>query len=95
MSRSLVNLKDGPAPLNSVYIGRPGKWGNPFILGQDGTRTVVIEKYRTYLLNNPELLGQLEELRGKWLVCHCAPKACHGDVLLELLNPPKQLLNYE
>lgn len=56
---------------------------------------MVIEKYRNWLLKNPELLSQLEELRGKWLVCHCAPKACHGDVLLELLNPSKPLLEYE
>ena len=90
----LLNCKHGPAPPNAVWIDRSSKWGNPFILGQDGTRTVVIEKYRNWLMNNPELLSELEELRGKWLVCHCAPKACHGDVLLELLNPPKQLLDY-
>ena len=28
----------------------------------------------------------LPELRGRNLVCFCAPAACHGDVLLELAN---------
>lgn len=24
-------------PANTVYVGRPTKWGNPFIVGKDGT----------------------------------------------------------
>ncbi len=28
-----------------VFIGRPSKWGNPFIIGKDGTREEVLEKY--------------------------------------------------
>jgi hypothetical protein len=34
----------------------------------------------------PELMSSLEELRSKRLGCWCAPKACHGDVLIELLD---------
>jgi hypothetical protein len=69
-----------------VYIGRPSKWGNPFKIGKDGTREEVIEKYREYILSKPELLKDLSELKGKILGCWCKPKACHGDVLVELLN---------
>lgn len=69
-----------------VYIGRPSKWGNPFIVGKDGTRKQVIEKYKNWILNNPELLKDLPELKGKRLACWCKPKACHGDVLVELLE---------
>jgi Domain of unknown function (DUF4326) len=68
------------------YIGRPSIWGNPFEIGRDGTREEVIEKYREYILRKPELLSRLENLRGKTLACWCKPKACHGDVLVELLN---------
>lgn len=71
-----------------VYIGR-GRgsiWGNPFVIGKDGTRDEVIEKYRQYILGKPELLAQLETLRGKTLACWCAPQRCHGDVLVELLE---------
>ena len=60
--------------------------GNPFIIGRDGTRAEVIAKYRDWLVRNERLMADLHELRGKDLVCWCAPSACHGDVLLELAN---------
>jgi hypothetical protein len=69
-----------------VYIGRPSKWGNPFEIGKDGTRTEVIEKFRNYITSSPELLRQLPELEGKTLGCWCKPSPCHGDVLVELAN---------
>ena len=75
-----------------VYIGRTVQgmrgsiWGNPFKIGPDGTREEVIEKYRKYILGKPELLKQLESLRGKTLGCWCNPQSCHGDVLIELLE---------
>ena len=69
-----------------VYIGRPSKWGSPFVIGKDGTREEVIEKYRKYILNKPELLKSLPELKGKILGCWCDPKPCHGDVLIELIE---------
>lgn len=67
-----------------VYIGRPSKWGNPFELGPDGDRDLVVKKYRDWILTQPQLLADLPELYGKALGCYCAPRACHGDVLLEL-----------
>jgi len=69
-----------------VYIGRPSVWGNPFTIGQDGTREEVIDKYREYLKSSPELLARLSELEGKVLGCWCAPQACHGDVLLAQIS---------
>lgn len=71
---------------NSVYIGRPSKWGNPFAIGRDGNRAEVVAEYRAYVCGRPDLIADLRELRGKDLVCFCAPKMCHGDVLLELAN---------
>ena len=71
---------------HDVYIGRPSKWGNPFVIGKDGTREEVIAKYRAWLLKQPALLATLPELKGKTLGCWCAPQACHGDVLAELAD---------
>ena len=71
---------------SDVYIGRPGKWGNPFEIGKDGTREEVIEKYREWIKTQPELIKSLDELKGKILGCWCSPKPCHGDVLIELIN---------
>ena len=38
---------------NATYIGRPSIWGNPFVIGKDGTRGEVIEKYERWLLRQP------------------------------------------
>ena len=29
-----------------IYIGRGTMWGNPYIIGRDGSREVVLDKYR-------------------------------------------------
>lgn len=70
-----------------VYIGRPGFWGNPFVIGKDGNRAEVIAKYRRWLMERPDRIERAKrELRGKVLGCFCAPLACHGDVLAEVAN---------
>lgn len=92
MSGKVVHCQREPY---DVYIGRGKKWGNPFRLGYgykrhaDGgvaERRRVIEAYREWIKTQPQLLAALPELRGKVLGCWCAPKPCHGDVLLELAN---------
>jgi len=75
------------APPDAVFVGRPSKWGNPFIRGVHGTREQVIEKFKTYLDEHPTLLeAARKELRGKDLVCFCWPAACHAEVLLKAAN---------
>jgi len=67
---------------HDVYIGRPSKWGNPFVIGRDGDRAAVVEKFEKWFLQQPALMEACRrELRGKRLACFCAPLACHGDVL--------------
>jgi hypothetical protein len=68
-----------------IYIGRGSKWGNPYHIGKL-TREEVIDKYREWIMTQPELLGSLHELKDKRLGCYCKPLACHGDVLVELLT---------
>jgi hypothetical protein len=68
-----------------TYIGRPSKWGNPFNLG-DYTREEAITKYREWIVKQPHLMNNLEELEGKIVGCWCAPLPCHGDVLKELVD---------
>lgn len=81
-----------------VYIGRGSKWGNPFSHKEGtlaehvvGSREEAIAKYEEYLLNNQELVDALPELKGKILGCWCKPKACHGDILLNLANSAPKL----
>ena len=83
-----------PIPDNTVYVGRPSKWGNPFKIGMayQGrilTRQDTIDAYKDWLLysdNGNRMICDIDELRGKNLVCWCAPLSCHADLLLELAN---------
>ena len=52
-----------------VYIGRPSKWGNPFVIGRDGTRDEVIQKYEEHIRTSPILMRSLPSLAGKTLGC--------------------------
>ncbi len=83
MSCKVVNLRKEKY---DVYIGRGSKWGNRFVIGMDGNREEVIRKYRRWIMKNDCLLFCLEELKGKVLGCFCKPLACHGDVLVELVE---------
>lgn len=67
---------------NCVYIGRPTKWGNPFLVHVYG-RVYAIQKFREYGEKNGLREAAKKELKGKTLVCWCKPLACHGDVLKE------------
>jgi len=67
-------------------IDRRTIWGNPFRIDHDGTREEVIAKYKAWIVCQPQLLARLGELKDKRLGCWCKPLACHGDVLVELLN---------
>lgn len=69
-----------------IYIGRPSKWGNPFTIGKDGTRREVIDKYEQYIRNQPHLMTDIKELQNKTLGCWCKPRACHGDVLVKIVE---------
>lgn len=79
-----------PVLTHGKFIGRPSKWGNPFYIGTDGTREEVVEKYEEWIRGKPDLMEALDELEGRTLVCYCAPKPCHGDVLLKLLEERRE-----
>ena len=70
-----------------VSIDRDTDWGNPFKVGQDGSREEVIDRYRYHLEGHPHLMERLKagELSGKVLGCWCYPDPCHGDVLIEYI----------
>ena len=82
----ILNKRRDAIPPNSVYVGRPSKWGNPFKIGRDGTREEVIAEYAYWIERQSQLMDDLGELRGKDLVCWCAPLPCHADILLEMAN---------
>ena len=81
---TVINVNSGQP--YDVYIGRGTIFGNPFKVGVHGNRKEVIRLYKEMLLSDHELLESIKELSGKVLGCHCKPKACHGDVICEILN---------
>lgn len=95
---TVVNIRTSPRHAtgpNYVYVGRGrgSVWGNPYSHGTNtsarflvATREEAVEKYEEWLLNQPDLLARLPELRGKVLGCWCKPLACHGDVLSRLAD---------
>lgn len=92
----ILNKNKDQIPPDAVYIGRGSKWGNPFKIGPDGSRSEVIFKYEQWLKNQPDLLSSIDELKNKALVCFCKPSACHGDVLVKVLTmTPNQRIVWE
>ena len=71
----------------AVRIDRKTRWGNPFVIGRDGDRDEVIEKYRRWLWQEIKArrigLIPLSELAGRDLACWCAPNRCRGEVLAQ------------
>lgn len=52
MKACVVNIKKADCDVN---IMRPSKWGNPFVIGRDGTRDEVIDKFEKWIQTQPEL----------------------------------------
>lgn len=91
----VYNKRHYDVPSAAVYVGRPTKWGNPFTHLEKGTlaehkvatREESVSRFEQYLLERPELLAAAKrELKGKSLVCWCAPKSCHADILMKHAN---------
>lgn len=90
----IVHKKHDPY---DVYVGRPTKWGNPYMVGRHGKRGECVKKYAEYLLRNPDLMRQARiQLKGKILSCWCAPPGgidymrqpviCHAQLLAAIAN---------
>jgi hypothetical protein len=74
-------------PENAVSVARPGRWGNPFVVGRDGTREDCVALYAALLDGRitetaaapvaqqqkvqAHVAQHLADLRGKDLACWC------------------------
>ena len=74
----------------AMRVDRGSKFGNPFILNDDGTRDHVCDCYEhNYLPNKPSITNSIDDLKGKVLICYCYPLRCHGDALAAMANGNK------
>ncbi len=70
------------APSGAIYCGRGSPYGNPFVIGRDGNRDEVCDKFKAEIL--PTL--DVRRLRGHDLLCFCKPLRCHCDDILIKAN---------
>lgn len=85
----VVNLRKEK---HTVYIGRGSIFGNPFVIGRNGSRNNVIKKYENWIKQNLWKGTKLTK-RGQAIYnlpenailgCFCKPKACHGDIIIKI-----------
>lgn len=91
-------VKGWKMPPNTVYVGRPTKFANPWRVDQlvgphdyPMSAHEAVDNYRKWMLANQAGLERYRvpvgELRGKDLACWCPlDQPCHADVLLEIAN---------
>lgn len=97
----VVNKYHGEWPTRRyVYIGRPSPLGNPHVMGGERTREEAIYLFKEDLqakmaAGDEAVLNELERIGAMvmddsgepvCLVCFCAPKACHGDVIKKVIE---------
>jgi hypothetical protein len=76
-------------PPNTVWVARPGRWGNPFKVSAKQTVAQAIERFRCEM---PDFTREAAraQLAGRNLACFCKlGEPCHADVLLEIANAPE------
>jgi len=96
----IINIRKNKGKEKFVYIGRVANsrcyFGNPFVMGRDGSRDQVCDKHIAWLdgtdfkdfrqKQRKWVLENLWRLKGENLGCFCAPKRCHGLYLMEIAN---------
>lgn len=93
-----MNFVVGRKGPGAHYIGRGSPLGNPFVIGKDGGREAVCEKYQSWFEDqvrnrNPAVLQELYNIQTEaqshgWvkLGCFCAPQRCHGETIKAFLE---------
>ena len=95
--KAILVLNKRSAGSRGEYVGRPSPLGNPFKLKRELDRDAVIALYEIWLreriadrdkkvcdeLNRLYLIARDTGLLE--LVCWCAPKHCHADVIRKVL----------
>lgn len=76
-------------PQGARYVGRPSRWGNPFMVKIHG-RQAALELFRDKVskMSPGARSAWLYPLRdASALACWCKPgEACHADILIEFLG---------
>lgn len=98
----IYNVYHRDAPADAIYVGRPTIVGNPYTHLPNsvknpqiasvlvGSREEAVSLYRRYFEESMEksesFRNFVHSLKGHDLVCWCAPKICHANVIAEYLD---------
>jgi hypothetical protein len=88
----MITIRNKKHGARGIYVGRPSPLGNPFPLHCEAERVAVISDYEDWFaeqLLDPRSAASIEMSRlvalvrkqDICLVCWCAPKACHADIV--------------
>ena len=80
----VIHSQDVPVnkmPANTFYVDAGSIWANPFVTSVHGTAAECLDKYRTMLAMSPDVLEEIDQLKGMNLLCH---NKAHAEVLLHL-----------
>lgn len=83
---AVINFNDQWHKRNVLCVDRRGPYGNPFKVGRDGPRDLVLRDHEEWLRRTPELVMELWRLKDRTLGCYCEPLPCHGWLLAFLAN---------
>lgn len=86
LEHRIWNKRTESPPPEAIYVGRPSRWGNPYKIGKL-SRQEAVDRFEMLLEDSPDRQADVyAELRGKDLVCWCAPLPCHAEVLMKVAN---------
>ena len=105
----VVNIKNDPYDvyigrgMRNVHSSyRKSRWANPYKISRYATREERQESLNQYealiramITKTPSVKKALLALDGKRLACWCKPKACHGDILVKLIDELKEAQRVE
>ena len=73
----LSRKKGFKLPKNAVNVARPGKWGNPFIVGKHGTRAECVKMFKHLCCNLMVMNVDTDCIKAQQRFLKHAPKHIH------------------
>jgi len=80
-------VKGGKKPPDVIDCTRPGPFGNPWVVGRDGTRWECLAKFKDMIYGSWSVSSRAKLQAARGLACACPlDESCHVDVIIEWLQ---------
>lgn len=75
----------GRGTSRKAHYGIDANLGNPFWMLDESKRDYICDQFECMARDNPAILDRIKALpEDAVLGCFCAPKHCHGDIIVKL-----------